>query len=396
MIAGPHNGTNGTPADNRLSVLHILEATLGGTLRYMEDISKSLSPSDYRLGFAYGDSRADSRLKPFLFDIEAQGWSTFDVPMIRKVSVLSELRSLSVLIRVLHQFRPDIVHCHSSKAGLVGRLAAKMTRPAPQVVYSPHALASPLGRRYLYVEQALKSLTERYVAVSDSEAAQFVQSGLSSEARVSIVYPIIDCGRYSSTQNKPKPGYTVLGVGRLTQQKDPLTFVSIVNKLRRQLPEVNGVWVGDGELKGAFCEAVAQSQFPEAIQLVPWQHDIWPYFAGADVLLSTSLYESFGYMVAEALSMRVPVVATAVTGTCDILTGRFAANMYAVGDEEAALNLLRKVLLEPDTAEEWATAAQHMVSTRFTRQAMQEGLRRAYHAVKDPSAFSIPRLQEVP
>jgi glycosyltransferase involved in cell wall biosynthesis len=349
----------------------------------MENIAESLSSSEYRMGFAYGDSRADSRLKPFLFRVRQQGWCTYHVPMVRNIALRSELQSLTSLVQVLLDFKPDIVHCHSSKAGVLGRIAARLVRPSPRVIYSPHALAIALGRKYLYVEQILKRLTDQFIAVSDSEAAQIVALGLASASKVRVAYPMIDVYQFSPDPQRKRDrltpeDQTILGVGRLTAQKDPISFVKIVSKLQEIKPNIKGVWVGDGELREDFYKAIAQAHCPEAFALVPWQRDIRPYFDQADVLLSTSVYESFGYMVAEALAMRVPVVATLINGTCDILSGRFSTKMYKAGDHDSAVALLQETLGNVPESEDWADAARRMVQIRFSREALQLSLRRAY------------------
>lgn len=385
--------------ESRIAVLHVLEATLGGTLRYMENVADSLSASEYRLGFAYGSSRADSRLEPFLHKAQDQGWSLFHLPVTREINLKTDYRALVALVSVLRKFKPDILHCHSSKAGVLGRIAGKMVRPTPRIVYSPHALAIPLGKRYLYIERALKCMTDRYFAVSKSEAAQIVQSGLAKEPEVSVVYPMIDAEQFAPSPERRtleslRNGPTILGVGRLTLQKDPLTFVRIVSKLQEWIPAARGVWVGDGELRDAFYKAASKAPFANAFELVPWQHDIRPYFEAADVLLSTSIYESFGYMVAEALAMQVPVVATSVTGTCDILEGSFAARMYRRGDEDSAVALLREVLADTEASQAWAAAAQAMVQSRFSRQAMRLSLSNAYQEAITGSYASLVQSKE--
>ena len=379
------------PPRPRVRILHVLEATLGGTLRYLENIGDCLSADDFSLGFAYGSSRADSRLNPFLNRIRASGWSTFPLPLEREVSPRAELRSFLSLRRALQAFRPDILHCHSSKAGALGRLAASTIPRRPRVVYSPHAIAASLGKRYLYAETLLRPLTDTYLAVSPSEAAEIAGFGLAPLSKIPIVYPLIDPMYFHPVREAASPispAPIVLGIGRLSAQKDPLSFIRIVRALQQQRPEVVGVWMGDGSLRDQFLAAAAISGPSSTLQLVPWQHDVRPQIGAAHVLLSTSRYESFGYMVAEALAMAIPAVATHVTGTRDILTGEFSSNLYAPGDLPAAVNLLTRVLDAPDDARDWGLRARRMVCDRFSRESMRRSLEAAYRDVlaEEPSA----------
>lgn len=371
-----------TPAPpSALRVLHVLEATLGGTLRYMENVAECLRDTNLSLGFAYATERADSRLEPLLTQLKCRGWNLYPVPMYREIDIAAELQSLQELRRVFQAFRPDVVHCHSSKAGVSGRVASLLVRPSPAVVYSPHALAIPLGRKYLYIERLLCKLAGRFIAVSDSEAEDIVHYQLAAPDRVSVAYPLIDCDYFAPSANRDTSSHnsgslTVMGVGRLTAQKDPLRFIAIVRRLQEIMPGVEGIWVGDGELRETFEQTAATA--PGPIRIVPWQRDIRPFLSSADVLLSTSRYESFGYMVAEALALEVPVVASRISGTSDILIGEFAGNMYQPGDDAAAVALLNRVLQDPARARRWAASARAMVRERFNSRAMREALLDAY------------------
>ena len=138
-----------------LSVLHVLEATLGGTLRYMENIAEATQGLHMVSGFAYGTERADSRLEPFLARISNLGWRCYPVDMTREVHPLHDLKACLRLRQIIAHFAPDIIHCHSSKAGALGRAAVFFQRRRPARVYSPHALAAPLGSIYLEIEKIL-------------------------------------------------------------------------------------------------------------------------------------------------------------------------------------------------------------------------------------------------
>jgi glycosyltransferase involved in cell wall biosynthesis len=362
-------------------VLHVLEATLGGTLRYMENIAACLGETDLTLGFAYATARADSRLDPLLTQLERSGWNLYPVAMRREINVAGELESVQKLRRVFQEFCPDVVHCHSSKAGVLGRVASLLVRPSPAVVYSPHALAVPLGRQYLYIERLLCKLAGRFIAVSNSEARDIVQYQLATPDLVSVAYPLIDCDYFSRSaarlaSTRVTGSFTVMGVGRMTAQKDPLRFITIVRKLQETLPDLKGVWIGDGELRPEFEQLATCG--PGLFELIPWQRDIRPVLSAADVLLSTSRYESFGYMVAEALALEVPVVASRISGTSDILIDEFAENMYELDDDDSAADLLKRVLQDSGGARRWAASAREMIRRRFNSDSMREALLDAY------------------
>ncbi len=369
-----------------LRILHVLEATLGGTLRYLENIADAMDGSPFHFGFAFGDSRADSRLDPFLKTIDQRGWRAYPIAMCREVDALKDWAALTGLRRAILAFEPDILHCHSSKAGILGRLASRTVLSRPTVLYNPHALAVPLGKKFLYIERALSGLVDHYIAVSEGEADDIVRYGVSRRSKVQVVFPAIDTRVFSPRDKRGARialGLTeaplVLGLGRLTQQKNPLSFLRIVEKARRQLPGLRALWIGDGDLTAAFHETVASLGLKDYVQLVPWQHDVRLHLAAADALLCTSLYESFGYMAAEALAMQVPVVAPQVSGPRDILVGPLARQLFPAGDEERARDLLLNILTQSDYALEQGRLGRELVMQRFSPKEMRASLTACYH-----------------
>jgi glycosyltransferase involved in cell wall biosynthesis len=300
----------GPPRETTIRVLHILEATLGGTLRYMENVATATEGSEIVSAFAYGMARADSRLHPFLDSVTKMGWTSYATDMRREISVRNDLTSFRQLRRAVLHFAPDVIHCHSSKAGALGRAVAALQARMPARVYSPHALAAHLGRKYLRIEKLLSRHTDRFIAVSDSERTEILGFSLAKEQAVSVVYPTVDCEHFapSSRDNARRllglgAAPLVVSIGRLTAQKNPAAFIEIIHRLHERRPDIQAIWVGSGTDDLDFPAMVKAARMEAVIRIVEWQHDVRQYIAAADILLSTSKFESFGYVAAEALSM---------------------------------------------------------------------------------------------
>lgn len=377
-----------TPSESKpLRVLHVLEATLGGTLRYMENIAEATEGLDLVSGLAYGMARADSRLKPFLESITSLGWSSYPVEMTRQVQPLHDLKACLRLRQVIVHFAPDIIHCHSSKAGALGRVAVFLQRARPARVYSPHALAAPLGSIYLKIEKVLSKSTDRFVAVSDSERGEILNFSLARESSVSVVYPSVDSGYFQPMSRDIARqvlafGSTplVLAIGRLTTQKDPVSFLRIIKNVYDQQPDVRAIWVGSGEGEREFHNQVRAANMEHIVRLVPWQHDVRTYIAAADVLLSTSRFESFGYVTAEALAMTRPVVASDVTGTRDIMSDSFTEWLYPQNRADLAADLVLRLLRDPVASVAIGNLGRSEVERRFSTERMRSSLMHAYHS----------------
>jgi glycosyltransferase involved in cell wall biosynthesis len=371
-----------------LRILHALEATLGGTLRYLDNLVSCMAGSQLILGLAYATDRADANLGPLLARAQVSSWQTFPVDMRRRISMRHDAVGFIGMRRIIAKFQPDIVHCHSSKAGALCRLASATLAHRPLIVYSPHALAAPLGRQYLYIERALRLLTDSYIAVSDSEKAAIVSYRLAEADRVGVVYPSIDADHFAPMDRRAARAELglddaplVIGVGRLTAQKDPLAFLDVLDRLRAQMPSIRGIWVGDGALRSEFEAAIASRGLGDTVTLAGWRQDIRPYLAAADVLLSTSRFESFGYMVAEALAMERPVVASNVTGTVDIMSGGLKGGLYPLDDNGRASAMLAGLLTNAALAESVGRLGRQAIAHRFSPAIMLQRLLHCYEAV---------------
>ena len=366
-------------------VLHVLEATGGGTMRYMENIAEATAGINMTFGFAYGVSRADSKLAAFLDRIEMSGWQMFPVDMRREINLFSDFRALGQLRKVIKWFCPDILHCHSSKAGALGRLAGALQSVRPVRLYSPHALAAPLGSKYLRIEKFLSRYTERFIAVSRSERQEIIDFSLCKPEFVDIIYPSIDFEHFkpaSKTEARQNLGLgsqpIILAIGRVTPQKDPEAFIAIMKRLNAKRPDARGIWVGSGDAGKGFLDLVDAAGLRGVISVVAWQHDVRDYLAAADVFLSTSTFESFGYVTAEALAMHLPVVASDVTGTRDVMRDELREWLYKRGDHEHASDLIVRLLDEPDNAHEVAALGRKIMLKNFNTERMRMSLVQTY------------------
>jgi len=185
-------------AERPVRVLQVIEATLGGTLLFLDTMITATSGLPIKFGLAYSTLRATPALNSALEKARDNGWDVFQLEMTREINPRQDMRSTWELIKLYRQFQPDIVHCHSSKAGALGRIAAVANLLCrPQVAYAPHSLASHLGKKYLLAERALAPLTARLQPVTQSEADELVDLKLTRSGKYTVVWPVVDCERFA-------------------------------------------------------------------------------------------------------------------------------------------------------------------------------------------------------
>jgi len=374
-------------AERPVRVLQVIEATLGGTLLFLDTMITATSGLPIKFGLAYSTLRATPALNSALEKARDNGWDVFQLEMTREINPRQDMRSTWELIKLYRQFQPDIVHCHSSKAGALGRIAAVANLLCrPQVAYAPHSLASHLGKKYLLAERALAPLTARLQPVTQSEADELVDLKLTRSGKYTVVWPVVDCERFAVQDKEqsrialglPLGEPILIGIGRLTAQKSPTAFIEILAKVIAEKPDAMGIWIGDGELREEFFGAARAYGVEGRITLAGWKDDVRPWLAAADIYLSTSKYESFGYAVAEALAMERPVVATDITGTCDIMEGDLAAYRYRAGDSARAAELILELLHDPELWSRTGRTGRRVIAERFSFLRMRQSLEGLY------------------
>jgi glycosyltransferase involved in cell wall biosynthesis len=372
---------NGTTSPR---VLQVIEATLGGTRRYLEDVFGALGDGD-RFGVAYSLHRADAGFTMLLDALRAAGWQLFEIDMRRRIDPRRDAASVIALRNVYRTFRPDVVHAHSSKGGAVARLATIGMRRRPGIVYTPNSIGVNLSRVYEPLERVLALRLDVLAAVTPSEQDELRALRLIPPGRVSVVYPTIRSDHFVPGDRSAArralglgDGPLVVAIGRLTAQKDPLAFVDFVAGLRARIGDLRAVWVGDGELRSAMERRISAAGLGTALTITGWLDDVRAHLSACDLFVSTSVYESFGYVTAEALAMDRPVVATKITGTVDIVTTDVDDQLYDSGDTAAAVALAERFLRDRNHASAVAGRGREYVLSTFAVEAMRTRLAGAY------------------
>jgi glycosyltransferase involved in cell wall biosynthesis len=246
----------------------------------------------------------------------------------RAVTPFADLRSFAFLLRHCYLTHYDLFHFHSSKAGALGRAATWCLGLSDKTVFTPNAI-SYLGFRgakqwlFLAIERLL-SRVGTLIAVSPSEGTS-LKKALPS-ARIAIVVSGVESDdvRRSSTVPQPLPGQSIVFSGRLTYQKNPEMFLRVALELLSRYPKLQAYMIGSGyhdEFSPLILSEVERSGLKERFKILDWvtRDQNLAFIKQADVLLLSSRFESFGYIVAEAMICGKPVVATRVDGVKDVV-----------------------------------------------------------------------------
>lgn len=312
-----------------LKVLHIItRLELGGAQRNTLFTTGHLNRSDFSVGLAWGPGEALDGEARQLRDVDL-----FEVPsLVRKIEPWTDLQALWALRRVIRIFGPDIVHTHSSKAGIVGRAACRLEK-VPIVIHSIHGwgfnpLQSAVKRHILLAaERRVEPWTDHFIAVSQANIDQGRTLGLLGD-NVSLIRSGIDLLPFGQPQDPepvrrqlhiPDGAPVVTQVGNLKPQKAPLDFVRMAAIVAKSDPKVHFVIAGDGPLRDRVERLAGELGIADRLHLPGWWRDIPALLAATDIAVLTSRHEGLPRAVVEALAAGVPVVATSVDGTPEVV-----------------------------------------------------------------------------
>jgi glycosyltransferase involved in cell wall biosynthesis len=250
------------------------------------------------------------------------------------VHPLADLQDCGRLVRLIRQQEFTLVHAHSSKAGVLGRLAARRCR-VPAVVYTPNAFAF-LGaqdrfHRWLYrsVEQRLgRTMTDMLICVSRSEMALAGRWAIVPSGHMATIENAIDAARYAPTISLTgaksalglDPDLLVVGyVGRLAVQKGIEYLLQAAQQVLASGENAQFVLVGEGDFERVARQMVESLGLEGHVLLPGYRTDIPQVLAALDVFVLPSLYEGMPYTLMEAMAAGRAVIATDVAGNRDLV-----------------------------------------------------------------------------
>jgi glycosyltransferase involved in cell wall biosynthesis len=307
--------------------------------------------------------------EPGLLDREAaslSGVSFYQVPsLVRPINPLADLLALIKLTFLLTRLKPTIVHTHSSKAGILGRLAARLAG-VPIILHSIHGFGftpshHPIAQRFLIASERLAArVTTGFISVSEANRRQGIELGLFAADRCTVIRSGIDRALFQTARVDRSAKRRGLGldqarpvVGMIAPfkpQKAPLDFVRMAALVHATRPDAQFLLVGDGELRSAVEAENERLGLSGVVHLAGWRRDIPEIMRCLDVLVLTSRWEGLPRVYLEALASGVPVVGTKVDGATEVIQEGVNGYLVEPGDVRRLAELVLSLLNRPEEA----------------------------------------------
>ena len=242
------------------------------------------------------------------------------------ISVSHDLKAILQVRRAIKHYKPDIVYCHSSKAGAIGRVADIGINN--KLIYNAHGWSFNMkgaSRRriktYEIVERLLAPMTDKIVCISEYEKKSALEHKICREDKLVVINNGIDFDEFKNLHPKtraelgiPEDSFVVGTIGRLCNQKAPDTFVKMAEAIKKTVPNAFFIVIGDDIGTGSFRMqtefAIKKAGLQDSFVISGWVDNPLDYVGLLDVATLLSRWEGFGLVLPEYMMMEKPVVAT--------------------------------------------------------------------------------------
>jgi glycosyltransferase involved in cell wall biosynthesis len=297
----------------------------------------------------------------------------------------------------------DLVHTHSSRAGALGRIAARRIG-VPALVHSFHGFPfhefqSVITRHVvLAIERRLSAITDFFVTDGTVVAAEAVRLKLAPPERVRAIASPIDSDIRVVSEASRREARRLLGLpesakvvgtaARLQAQKAPLTMVKAIALLGRD--DVYMVWIGDGELRAKAERLAAKLGLGDRVLMLGDRTDVARLLPALDVFAMSSLFEGLPCALVEAMTCGIPVVATAVNSVPEIVVSGKTGLLARPADAGSLSRALGHMLDHPAEAERMASAARVHLGERFRPDVLGADLMDVYESALAFARAGVP------
>jgi len=374
----------------KLNVLHtITKLELGGAQENTLYTLQKLNRKKYSLFLVANDEGILLEKAKRMKDVEL-----FFIPeLARPISPLKDFIALIKLFHFCRREKIDIIHTHSSKAGIIGRWAARLAK-VPIIIHTIHGWGfyprqNLLKRRlFIFLEKITGRITDRLVAVSGANIETGIENGIGSKEKYALIRSGIKPSRFHNVkvdiaEKKKELGLeedtkVVAMIAPFKPQKAPLDFVKMANQVIIKKPDTQFLLIGDGGLRPEIERSIKELNLEKKVILAGWRKDIPQLLKVLDILVLTSRWEGLPRVFPEAMASGLPIVANKVDGAPEAIEEGMNGFLTSVGDIRGMAGKIISLLDNPEMAKEMGRKGREKVFPEFDIDLMVEKINDLY------------------
>ncbi len=364
-----------------MKILYIItKSEAGGAQTHIWQLGKYFIGRGYKIGvMSYPGGWLEKEVKK----LGAKFYPNYFLS--NSINPIRDFRAIKEIKKTVEDFKPDLISCHSTKAGFLGRLAIRNKIPT---IFTAHGWAFtegvPFLRRYLAIlaEKIAGKFCSKIICVSDFDKKLALKYKIASPDKLTVIHNGVEISQ-DDTDIKQKDVEGIIKivfVGRLAKPKDPLLLLRAFNDLPFELKNKTRIFIiGEGPKRKELEKFIKENKLEERVKLlggIP-REKVFEVLKKSDIFVLISNWEGFPRSILEAMSCNLPVIASDVGGvkeavdeSCGILVKR--------GDKERIKNALEKLLKNPPLIREMGKRAKEKVKKEFSLDKMLKKTEKIY------------------
>ncbi|GLB52892.1 glycosyltransferase family 1 [Neptunitalea chrysea] len=339
----------------KIKIAHVTHS-VGGLEIYLRLISENINSDKFENIVIH---QKDEKKKRYINN-KGEKLLEYKIPIQREISVLRDLLCVYETVKILRKEKPDLIHAHSAKGGIIGRLASLFYRVP--VLHTPHAYSylsasSPMAKKvYLTIEKIFRRFNSYLLATSDSEMNRGLKEVGYKKKRVIVFKNSVLPIRKTPDTNEVfkefnlKPNY-ICTVGRPSYQKNIEMMVKVIAQLKIVIPDIHLVVMGVGEYspnKDSIMKMIDELDLKNNISLIEWidREKIFTIIKESWLYITTSRYEGLPYSIIESLALSKACVVTECDGNVDLIEDGFNGYIVKQDDVSTMVKRINKLYYE--------------------------------------------------
>ena len=361
---------------------------VGGPAVIVAELMRGLDPARFHVTLVTGYCAQDEA--DYIDEVAP------DIPVIRirglgrSMSILGDLKSFFTLLKLIRNLEPDIIHTHTAKAGVLGRVAGFIAYPRAKRIHTfhghlLHGYFTPWKTRLVvYVERILAYMSTQFISIGNQVKKDLLASGIGNSEKFSVIFPglrdleiqskVIARAELGLMQDKT---YLVF-VGRLTQIKRPDRLIEISRYLKDSSPNTDLIIAGAGEKYEEMKELVKKESLP--IVLLGWRNDIARILSASDLAILCSDNEGIPLTLIHASQASLPIISTSVGSVSDIVVHGETGLLTGV-NSQSLIQALDNLLLNPSKMNQLGEAGKLRAKALFSLNGMIQAHEKLYSQV---------------
>ena len=398
-------------AQDKIRVLRVIgRLNVGGPSIHVVNLAAGLDPSRYEQLLVIGhESQAEGSMLDYAL---SRGVWPHRIQEIVTAFNLAPRDGVALkrLFSLMRLYRPHIVHTHTAKAGLLGRIAARLAG-VPIIVHTfhghvLHGYYGPVQNWALRrMEKSLAWFSHRLVTVSEQVKKELIEYGVARADRITVIPLGLDLEPYLHAETRRgefrremglSSGARLVGiVGRIFPVKNHALFLESAARIAAAEPAARFVVVGDGMLRFALEQQARELGIADLVLFTGWRSDLARIYADLDVLVVSSNNEGTPLSAIEAMAASCPVVATRVGGVPDLISDYESGRLVPPRDAKALAGAVLDLLHNPEKAQAMGRNAMISARDRFDVKRLVHDVDHLYRELLDEKAIHLEAVEHV-